>query len=65
MIDNHAERRHAAVIRQMLASPIAQIWSAGYAEDGRTFCVMLNLEGGEELMLSICEGAPVSIVTLT
>jgi len=46
--------------RMLPAGKVAEIHSSGYAEDGITFCVMLDMEGGGTVMISLAPGSPIT-----
>jgi hypothetical protein len=65
---NEAERELkaelAAIFNELCLLPdaiVENIDNTGFAEDGKTFCVMCATTDGSTLMVSICPGRPVSV----
>lgn len=47
-------------LAQAMGTPIREIWSAEYAEDGVTFVVWVVLEDSRDAMFSFTPGRPIS-----
>lgn len=47
--------------RMLPAALVEGIYSYGMAEDGRTLCVMCDMEDGSTVMISVCPGSPVAV----
>lgn len=45
---------------QAIDGNVAEIWSHGFAEDGKTFCLDVVMEDGTDLFISACPGEPIA-----